>query len=270
MKTVSIMGCGWLGLPLAEALAEKKYQVKGSTTSDDKLKLLKKKGIEPFKIKLVESSIEGDINNFLESEILILNIPPSSISSEQKEFRELIHLVDESPVSQLLFVSSTSVYPNYCGEVVESFGLNLQTTLNGKLFEMEAELKNMKNTKFTIVRFGGLIGYERDPGMFLAGRRKISDPFAPVNLIHRDDCLGILTSILQKGVWGEVFNSCADTHPTKKEFYTAAAKRIGLVPPEFERSDKGDYKVINNSKTKEMLDYSFIVSDLLDFARKGN
>lgn len=32
MPTVSILGCGWLGLPLAEQLLAEGYSVKGSTT----------------------------------------------------------------------------------------------------------------------------------------------------------------------------------------------------------------------------------------------
>lgn len=269
MKSISVMGCGWLGLPLAKELVGK-YNIKGSTTSEEKLKSIKKLGADPFDIKLTENGIEGDIQSFLASDILILNIPPGSVSAEQNEYRELIELTDQSPISKLLFVSSTSIYPNYCGEVTEGMKLTPATALNSKLCEMETELNNMTNTDSTIVRFGGLIGYERHPGEFFAGRRNVSDPFAPVNLIHRDDCIGIIKKILDKNIWGEAFNCCADTHPTKKEFYTEAAKSIGLELPTFERSDKEGYKIINNRKTREVLDYNFSVPDLIEFVRKGN
>ena len=35
--TISIIGCGWLGYPLALFLKEKGYQVKGSSRSEEKL-----------------------------------------------------------------------------------------------------------------------------------------------------------------------------------------------------------------------------------------
>ena len=42
---VSILGCGWLGLPLAKALIGEGYTVKGSTTTPAKLNLLKEEGV---------------------------------------------------------------------------------------------------------------------------------------------------------------------------------------------------------------------------------
>ena len=44
MTKISILGCGWLGLPLAKALIENGFSVKGSTTSTDKLTALENAG----------------------------------------------------------------------------------------------------------------------------------------------------------------------------------------------------------------------------------
>src|SRR5574343_621841 len=40
-EKIAILGCGWLGLPLAKSLLSKGYEVKGSTTSESKLVILK-------------------------------------------------------------------------------------------------------------------------------------------------------------------------------------------------------------------------------------
>ena len=51
--------------------------MKGSTTSPDKLDLLKNAGIDAFVIAVNSDKIEGNIEAFLEkSEILIIDIPP--------------------------------------------------------------------------------------------------------------------------------------------------------------------------------------------------
>ena len=42
---ISILGCGWLGFPLAKSLVEKGFSVKGSTTSENKLSILSTAGI---------------------------------------------------------------------------------------------------------------------------------------------------------------------------------------------------------------------------------
>ena len=64
-KKISILGCGWLGLPLAKSLLSKSYEVKGSTTSESKIDLLKNAGISPFQIQLEENQIIGTIEEFL-------------------------------------------------------------------------------------------------------------------------------------------------------------------------------------------------------------
>lgn len=47
MKTISIIGLGWLGKPLAEKLQQKGFTVKGSTTDSTKLETLQKKASMP-------------------------------------------------------------------------------------------------------------------------------------------------------------------------------------------------------------------------------
>ena len=77
MNKISILGCGWLGFPLAKSLHSKGYEVKGSTTSESKLDVLKNAGILPFQIQLEENQIIGNIEDFLkETDILVIDIPP--------------------------------------------------------------------------------------------------------------------------------------------------------------------------------------------------
>ena len=65
MTQISILGCGWLGLPLAKKLIEKKYSVNGSTTSEKKLSILKDAGINPFLVTLDSESVSESITDFL-------------------------------------------------------------------------------------------------------------------------------------------------------------------------------------------------------------
>ena len=49
---IGIIGCGWLGLPLAKEFISNNYKVKGSTTTKEKLEILKTEGIEAYLIDL--------------------------------------------------------------------------------------------------------------------------------------------------------------------------------------------------------------------------
>ena len=102
--TISILGCGWLGQPLAKHLLSLGYSIKGSTTSKTKLDPLGSVGISPFLIEL--ETLESNVSEFLEAEILIVNIP----SKNSKSFENLILEIEKSSIQKVLFISSTSVY----------------------------------------------------------------------------------------------------------------------------------------------------------------
>ena len=65
MTKISILGCGWLGLPLAKALIGNGFSVKGSTTSYEKISGLEQGGITTFLIP--DFSINGRIFSILET-----------------------------------------------------------------------------------------------------------------------------------------------------------------------------------------------------------
>jgi UDP-N-acetyl-D-mannosaminuronate dehydrogenase len=60
MTQISILGCGWLGLPLAKALLENGFSVNGSTTSVEKLSVLENLGIQPYLIALSPTLSKGE------------------------------------------------------------------------------------------------------------------------------------------------------------------------------------------------------------------
>jgi nucleoside-diphosphate-sugar epimerase len=112
-----------------------------------------------------------------------------------------------------------------------------------------------------VLRCGGLIGGDRHPAKYMSGRKNIGKADAPVNLIHRDDCIAIITRIVEEQIRGEIFNAVADGHPSKGKYYTKAAEELGLEAPEFKKDTKDkNYKVVSNDKLKEMLSYEFMHS----------
>ena len=82
---VSILGCGWLGMPLAGQLAAAGYQVNGATTRKEKMADIVAQQATPFVIKLTPD-VEGDIKDFLQADILFINVPPSRTGDGQPLF----------------------------------------------------------------------------------------------------------------------------------------------------------------------------------------
>ncbi|RYE33944.1 MAG: SDR family NAD(P)-dependent oxidoreductase, partial [Sphingobacteriales bacterium] len=68
---ISILGCGWLGMPLAKKLAGKGNQVKGSVTSEIKVNELTGAGVTPYILSWESGSFKGNLDSFLKTDTLI-------------------------------------------------------------------------------------------------------------------------------------------------------------------------------------------------------
>ena len=252
-KEISILGCGWLGEPLAKKLIETGYAINGSTTTPNKIDRLASSGIKAFIIDLYE--LNDSIADFLDAEILIIAIPSKNIDG----FKKLIIQIERSRIQKIIFISSTSVYENSNSIVTE-----ISSVKDISLVEIENLFKTNRHFQTNIIRFAGLMGYDRKPGNFFPVGKKIPNPVGHVNMIHQDDCIGIIIAIIKKDLWDETFNACADTHPTRREFYTNAAIEFGKDTPKFEESNLSEYKIVSNQKLKTFLDYQFKYPDILN------
>ena len=251
MKNISILGCGWLGKALAISLLEDDFLVKGSTTSVDKITNLEAVGIETYLINISEFE---EFDNFLNTDILIIAITSKDIDS----FENLISQIQNSAVQKVVFISSTSVYARRNKVMTEEDAV-LETSLT------EIETLFRENTFFetTIIRFAGLFGDERHPAYWFKNRRKIPQPKGFVNMIHREDCIEIIHTIIAKNCWNTSFNACSNHHPTREEFYVNARMSKGLEPPVFEENEKYQWKIISAKKLQKILDYKFIYDNLM-------
>jgi len=116
----------------------------------------------------------------------------------------------------------------------------------------------------TVVRLGGLFGPDRPPGRFLAGRHELKQGNAPVNLIHLDDCIGLLRHIIREKVWGYTFNACAAQHPARRDFYPVAATYLGLEVPTFSvEPETASGKTIDTTLLRQTTNYQFRHDDLV-------
>ncbi|MBN8640736.1 MAG: SDR family oxidoreductase [Flavobacteriales bacterium] len=274
MKQISILGCGWLGLPLAKSLIEDGFSVNGSTTSLEKMDVLKDAGISPFQINVLEDTIEGEIVSFLEnSSVLIIDIPPKLRGNSKDtstalsmtfvaKIQTVISSIEQSTVKKVLFVSSTSVYTDDSSEVTEATQPQPDTESGKQLLEAEFLLLNNTHFQTTVLRFGGLIGDDRHPIRFLSGKKNIENPEAPINLIHQKDCIGIIQSIIENTIWNDVFNAVAPYHPSRKEYYAQKALKLNLPLPEFDESKPSIGKLISSEKILQQLNYTFKVPEL--------
>lgn len=262
IKTVAVIGCGWLGLPLAKSLVLDGYDIHGTTTSEVKLGILQNEGIVPFLISLSEDKLVGDITGFLSGvETLVINVPPRLRGGNKenyvKKMQLLLESVKSAKIKKVLFVSSTSVYGNIEGEITEETIPQPSTESGKQLLASEDLFKSSSKLRTTIIRFGGLIGPGRHPVTLLSGRKGLTNGNAVINLIHLEDCIGIIRAIIQNEWWDELFNGVYPFHPTKQEYYAFEAQKRGLTKPEYSNTGINSGKKITPRRLIHVKKYRF-------------
>lgn len=250
-NNIGILGCGWLGLPLAESFLKDGYKVYGTTTSEEKLLNLEQKGISPFLVSFSENGVKGNITGFLSQiNMLIINIPPKLRGENKENYVQKMTLLHQSVkaanITKIIFVSSTSIYGDISGKVTEMTTPKPVSDSGKQLLISEELFVNDPSLKTTIVRFGGLIGKDRHPAHFLSGRKGISNGSDPINLIHLDDCIRIIKAIIENAWWNETFNGVYPLHSSKKEYYTTECIKKGLPIPSYEGGNSQGGKCIQS------------------------
>ncbi len=117
------------------------------------------------------------------------------------------------------------------GEVDERTSVQPLTQSAKHLVAVEEKFMSDVTLQTTVIRFGGLIGENRHPVNMLSGRQGLKNGNEAVNLIHRNDCIHMILTIIRNGWWNEIFNGVYPDHPKKVDYYTSEAQKRGLQPP---------------------------------------
>lgn len=268
MKKVAIVGLGWLGMPLAMALTARGWQVTGSKTSPDGVDAARRCGIEACQLVLTpELECEADdLNTLLSVDALVVTLPASRTVQGGEDYMQAVQNVVDTAlaykVPRIIFTSSTSVYGPGPGVMKERSPLRPETVAGKTLVALENWLHDLPGTSVDIVRLAGLVGPNRHPGRFLAGKTDLSDGSHVVNLVHLDDVVEAIVLLLQTPKGGRVYNLCAPKHPTRDSFYPGAAKQLGLTPPQFlTQTERDAGKVIDGGKICNELGFEYSYDD---------
>lgn len=268
VESVSLLGCGWLGVALAHALQERGgILVRGSTTHSSRVGLLASLGIEPFLLR-IDPAAAGDEftssdneHRFFSSDVLLIDVPPEAALGDDYHPAVVSAILArvQPGVRAVVYVSSTSVYGAHQGAVDETTECRPDEGSGSILLRAEKLVSDWglaRGVGVTIVRPGGLIGPGRHPGLFLAGRRGALNPSSPVNMIHQLDLASMMAALIVGGLRDgvEIYNAVSNEHPTRLEFYTRAATAIGVEPPVFASNSfvNSPNKIVSSEKIRRV------------------
>ncbi|RTZ15723.1 NAD-dependent epimerase/dehydratase family protein [Vibrio aquaticus] len=250
MKTITVIGGGWLGRPLAHYLETIGHQTYVSKTTNEGVQQLKQESLNAF---------EFDLNAPLEDLIALLSkqspdivigcFPPGFRSGGGVQYvehwKKLVEACLAAEVTKLVMVSSTTVYPDTADAMLEDqaslslsqshdqFGDKAKIMLQAEQYVKDSGLK------FGVVRCSGLVGPERHPSRFAPRLKQVSD-LAPANMLHLTDAVGAVSFVanLEQNC---VVNATTPNTVSKAEFYQAALDSVGSnepLPPIVHIADK--------------------------------
>ena len=112
MGRVSVLGCGWFGLPMAASLVKRGHEVTGSVRTNSKLSKLESYGIKPTILDLEADPDFRSLKHFLDCETLIVSIPPSAggVKSHFEQVKEFLLQVNDNSIKIIYSINTSSIW----------------------------------------------------------------------------------------------------------------------------------------------------------------
>jgi nucleoside-diphosphate-sugar epimerase len=203
-KSISIIGCGWLGMPLALALKNHGFKVQGTVRTLSKTERFNNSGIHFYQLDLnPENECIPEIDSeFWQSDIFILTIPPTEPSNYCKGISKILDMIAKQPRRlSIIYTSSTGIYGKGKGLTEETSPPKPDRSGAAAVVECEELLLGKKDIfDVCILRLAGLVGPGRAPGRFFAGKKNLGSGSSPVNLVQLDDCVGIIVRLIEQEI----------------------------------------------------------------------
>ncbi|HVU94859.1 MAG TPA: NAD(P)H-binding protein [Puia sp.] len=267
---ISILGCGWFGLPLAKRLVSRGHRVNGATTTAARIPAIQAVGATPFLLDVrMLPGRDSPVFSFFDCETLVITLPPKSGDGYIDNIQNLVQIARSAGIPRILYTSSTSVYDEDSHTVDELSATNPSRGSGRLVLEAEAMLRSQTALNSLIIRFGGLIGPGRSPAGFFKGRDNIPNGLAPVNLIHLEDCIGISTRLIEGPYVNLTVNAVAPHHPAKAAFYTSVAGAAGIPPPDF-IMERQLWKIVTSKYLQDILHYEFRYANWFEWLAASN
>jgi nucleoside-diphosphate-sugar epimerase len=282
---VLIVGCGYVGLPLGKELVRQGHEVFGLRRSVLAEAELQAASITPLHADITQPESLARLPRDFDWVVNCTASGGGGADDYRKIYLEgnqnLVAWLVDSPLKKFVYTSSTSVYGQNDGSVVTEKSLVEPEAPTSKVL---AETENLllatdgsrgrsphQNFPAVILRIAGIYGPGRGHWFkqFLRGEARIEDAGARwLNMIHRDDLIGVIIAALRAAKPGEIFNAADDEPVTQLKFFEWLAAEVNRPMPPYVPVDaevlrrRGvTNKRVSNAKLRAELKYEFHFPD---------
>ena len=272
---VLIVGCGYVGLPLGAELVKQGHEVFGVRRTNVAEAELKAAGIQPLVADITKPDELARLPGPFDWVVNCVSSTKGGVEEYRQVYlngtRNLIEWLSALPPKKFVYTSSTSVYGQTDGSPVkETSPVEPATETSKVLVEAEKLLLNAAQQKkfpAVILRVAGIYGPERGHLFlqYLKNEAKIEGKGERfINMIHRDDLVGVIIAALKNGRPGEIYNAVDDEPVAQINFFRWLSEALGKWMPPFttETESAGrkrglTNKKVQNRKLKMELGYQF-------------
>jgi len=272
---VLIVGCGYVGLPLGAELVKLGHEVFGLRRSAGADANLKTAGITPLHADITQPETLATLPTGFGWVVNCAASAGGDVDAYRRLYlqgtRNLIEWLAASPPAKFVYTSSTGVYGQNDGSVVKETSPTEPAVETAKvLVETEKVLHaaaREKNFPAVVLRVAGIYGPDRGYLLkqYLKNEARIEGNGGRIlNMIHRDDLIGVIIAALKSGRPGEIYNAVDDEPVTQKTFFEWLAGTLGkeLPPSAPEDADANrkrgvTNKRVSNRRLKMELGYQF-------------
>lgn len=235
---VAILGSGYVGTALAVELVRRGVDGVVTTTRSSRRDELRAMGLTPVVLTLPDDDRLPDL--LRDRTGVCLTVAPTEECRDYRAVylqsaRGVVAALRGTPVTRLIYTSSTSVYGQDDGGWVDESAPTEPVTDNAKvLLETERCLLGATapaGLHVTVLRLGGIYGPDRNPADRIrqAAGTVRDDGETYLNMIHRDDIVSAMFRLLTFPHHG-VLNLSDDEPSTRRASYDRVLAAAGLAP----------------------------------------
>lgn len=242
---VLIVGCGYVGLPLAAELARQGHQVSGLRRSASDV--LRAAGITPLSGDITRPETLRDLPNDFDWVVNCAATGGGTVEDYRQLYLEgtqnlITWLSNENgaprTIPRFVYTSSTGVYGQNDGSLVDETSATEPASETAQILvateKLLLQLARERNIPAMILRAAGIYGPERGYLLkqFLRGEVRIEGTGARMlNMIHRDDLIAAIIAALERGRGGEVYNVVDDEPVSQSVFFRWLANSLNRPMP---------------------------------------
>lgn len=248
-----IIGCGYVGLPVAMKWLEQGHTVFALTRSKVRASEFVKLGIRPI---VGDISQPESLKKLPEAETVLYAVGFDRAANQSRReiyIHGLGNVLSElkDRIQKIIYLSSTSVYGQSTGEWVDEASVCEPARENGKIcLEAEQLLAEQKTSLVVILRLAGIYGPKRllaRMEQIKAGEPLLGRPDAYLNLVHVTD---IVNTVLKCDAESQLDSHylVSDNCPiTRQVYYETLAQILNAPVPRFS-SDLPNQSVMKSSR----------------------